>query len=181
MATASHTPLSFVTEVGLSPLRFATPILGFAAYWSQESNKLSAVAKTKKGHQVNASKDEIIQTYTNCQPSAPTVAPSSQALAMDMKNVWDGLAKYLRGDNLNIDLFRIVMEEVGGLGTEPIDVTYEEVQCPGTVRPAIWCKPLHASPSRVILYLHGGAFMAGSPASHRRTAGHLASMVSTLR
>lgn len=57
---------------------------------------------------------------------------------------------------------------------EPEDVTYHEVQCPGTVRPAIWCTPLSASSSRVILYLHGGGFIGGSPSSHRKTAAHLA-------
>jgi monoterpene epsilon-lactone hydrolase len=31
-----------------------------------------------------------------------------------------------------------------------------------------------ASPSHVILYLHGGAGYAGSPSSHRKLAGHLA-------
>ncbi|XP_014562648.1 hypothetical protein COCVIDRAFT_32704 [Bipolaris victoriae FI3] len=75
---------------------------------------------------------------------------------------------------LTTDLFRVILEELGTISAEPTDVTYEDVNCPGTVRPAIWCKPKEASASRVILYLHGGGFVTGSPSSHRKLAGHLA-------
>lgn len=60
------------------------------------------------------------------------------------------------------------------LAAEPTEVLYEEVVCPGTVGPAIWCKPVSAHPSQVILYLHGGGCFAGSPKSHRKLAAHLA-------
>jgi acetyl esterase/lipase len=91
-----------------------------------------------------------------------------------MTDLYNRLNKYLRAEGVDTDLYRILMEELGSVGAEPTDVTYEEVQCPGTVRPAIWCKPLSASPSGVILYLHGGACIAGSPSSHRKLAAHLA-------
>lgn len=95
---------------------------------------------------------------------------SSQAL-VDLFNL---LSKYLKAENVGVDLYRLLLEELHSVGAEPTDVTYEEVECPGTVRPAIWCKPLSASPSHVIMYFHGGAFAAGSPASLRKTAAHLA-------
>ena len=93
---------------------------------------------------------------------------------MEMERFWKALTPYMSKEPLDIGLYRIVMEECGSLAAEPTDVTYEEVKCPGTVRPAIWCKPIAASPSRVIIYLHGGAFIAGSPTSHRKLAAHLA-------
>jgi acetyl esterase/lipase len=89
-------------------------------------------------------------------------------------DLYNKLNSFLRREGLEIELYRILMEEVSSLGAEPTDVTYEEVKCPGTIRSAIWCKPTSASSSHVILYLHGGGFMAGSPSSHRKLVGHLA-------
>jgi acetyl esterase/lipase len=63
------------------------------------------------------------------------------------------------------------------LTAEPTEVNYEEVGCPGTVRPAIWCKPSSADATYVILYLHGGGCFMGSPSSHRKLAAHLAKAV----
>ncbi|GAB7356566.1 hypothetical protein MBLNU459_g7300t1 [Dothideomycetes sp. NU459] len=91
-----------------------------------------------------------------------------------LTDLYRQLNRYLNAENLDPSLYRIVLEELASAGAEPTNVTYEEVKCPGTVRPAIWCKPLSTSSSHVILYLHGGAFIAGSPTSHRKIAGHLA-------
>ncbi|KAK6385509.1 hypothetical protein LTS17_001077 [Exophiala oligosperma] len=76
--------------------------------------------------------------------------------------------------DLSIPEQRAILERLHEAASEPIDVIYENCTCPGTTRPAIWCKPLSAEPSTVILYLHGGAGYAGSPSSHRKLAGHLA-------
>ncbi|KAF9891540.1 hypothetical protein FE257_004007 [Aspergillus nanangensis] len=98
--------------------------------------------------------------------------PSRQSRLMEETYV--RLNKHLGAKDLDIDLYRIVMEEQASVATEPTNVTYEEVQCPGTVQPAIWCLPQSASASHVILYLHGGGFISGSPSSHRKLAAHLA-------
>ncbi|CAH0035494.1 unnamed protein product [Clonostachys rhizophaga] len=98
---------------------------------------------------------------------------------MEMESFWTNLSQYMTKESLDIGLYRIVMEECGSLASEPTDVTYDEVKCPGTVRPAIWCKPHSSSPSKLILYLHGGAFISGSPASHRKIAAHLAKKAGT--
>lgn len=74
---------------------------------------------------------------------------------------------------LSMDLIRVVVESLHDLSSEPSDVTYQEVNCPGSVKPGIWCKPFSADSSRVILYLHGGGGYSGSPTSHRKLAGHL--------
>lgn len=101
-----------------------------------------------------------------------TKMPSKESQAME--NLWNKVNRFLTAYGLEPDLYQMLMEEAAGEASEPSGVLYEEVNCPGTVRPAIWCKPLSASPSRVILYMHGGGFSAGSPASHRKTVAHLA-------
>jgi epsilon-lactone hydrolase len=40
--------------------------------------------------------------------------------------------------------------------------------------PADWLEPDHAIPGRAILYLHGGAYVIGSPTTHRGLAGQIA-------
>lgn len=73
-----------------------------------------------------------------------------------------------------------VVEPAWWISSEPTQVIYEEVQCPGSIRPAIWCKPLAADPNYVILYLHGGGFAVGCLSSHRKVGGHLAKHTSSL-
>ncbi|OAL44216.1 hypothetical protein IQ07DRAFT_663521 [Pyrenochaeta sp. DS3sAY3a] len=80
---------------------------------------------------------------------------------------------------MSIDEQRALLECLQDPASEPTEVIYEEVQCPGTIRQAIWCKPLSASKISVILYLHGGGGFAGSPSSHRKLAGHLAKAASS--
>jgi epsilon-lactone hydrolase len=52
------------------------------------------------------------------------------------------------------------------------DITYE----PGTVGgvSGIWCRPSAAPAGRAILYIHGGAYIAGSAAAFRHLAGQIA-------
>lgn len=118
--------------------------------------------KTQELHQEFPQADLITQAHT------------PESAAIEMEQFWKSITPYFATQPFDIGLYRIVMEECSSLASEPTDVTYEEVNCPGTVRPAIWCKPALASPSRAILYLHGGAFIACSPASHRKLAAHLA-------
>lgn len=100
-------------------------------------------------------------------------SPESQAIEV----IYHRFQKFLGGRDVDIDLHRLLMEELSSLAAEPTDVTYKEVKCPGTARPAIWCSPLSASSSHMILYMHGGGFMAGSPSSHRKMVAHLAKRV----
>lgn len=79
----------------------------------------------------------------------------------------------MQGQNLPLSISRPLLEELHTLATEPTDVTYEEVQCPGSLRPAIWCKPVSASQS-TRSFIHGGGYFAGSPYSYRKMLGHIA-------
>jgi acetyl esterase/lipase len=67
---------------------------------------------------------------------------------------------------------RSMLEEIHQRASEPTDVTYEETEVGG--RPAMWVNPLGAATDQVILFLHGGGFVAGSAACHRKLTGHLA-------
>lgn len=82
--------------------------------------------------------------------------------------------RMMSNPSMGIDEQRALLEFLHEPASEPAEVTYEEVRCPGTDRAAIWCKPLSMSSTSVILYLHGGGGFAGSPSSHRKLAGHLA-------
>jgi len=42
------------------------------------------------------------------------------------------------------------------------------------VAPAEWLRPPSAAPGRVVLYLHGGGYVIGSPRSHRHLAAAIA-------
>jgi phosphinothricin tripeptide acetyl hydrolase len=54
----------------------------------------------------------------------------------------------------------------------PADVKVEHVSVPAT--PAEWLRPPSATPGRVVLYLHGGGYVIGSPRSHRHLAAAIA-------
>jgi acetyl esterase/lipase len=53
---------------------------------------------------------------------------------------------------------------------EPAAVTFT----PAAEVDGLWAEPPNGSPGRAILYLSGGGFVLGSPATRRKTAGHLA-------
>jgi cation diffusion facilitator CzcD-associated flavoprotein CzcO/acetyl esterase/lipase len=67
---------------------------------------------------------------------------------------------------------RDLFEEWHQATLEPDGVTYKAETIAGVH--AIWALPLGADESKVILYLHGGGFVVGSAATHRKFAGHLA-------
>ena len=55
----------------------------------------------------------------------------------------------------------------------PADVKIERVSAPAA--PAEWLRPPSAVAGRVVLYLHGGGYVIGSPRSHRHLAAAIAS------
>lgn len=89
--------------------------------------------------------------------------------------------RMMANPDMSLEDRRSLLELLHEPASEPTKVTYEEVQCPGTKRPAIWCKPFTTGKiESVILYLHGGGGFAGSPSSHRKLAGHLAKAAESL-
>lgn len=93
----------------------------------------------------------------------------SEAVAV----LWRSLSRRMAANpQLDIVSLRAVLDEMHLLATEPTDVTYEEVEAGG--RPALWANPIGAATDRVILFFHGGGFIAGSINCHRKLAAHLA-------
>ena len=73
---------------------------------------------------------------------------------------------------LDIVSRRAVLDVMEELATEPPDVTYQEILAAG--QRALWVNPIGAVADRVILFLHGGGFIAGSINCHRKLAAHMA-------
>jgi len=96
----------------------------------------------------------------------------SEALAIQWRSVATRLAA-----NPDLDMVsqRAILDEMQQLAAEPTNVTYEEVEAGG--RLALWANPIGAAEDRVILFLHGGGFIAGSINCHRKMAAHLAKAV----
>src|SRR5690242_16573531 len=61
------------------------------------------------------------------------------------------------------------------LTADPAGVDYRDVDAGGTA--AMWIEPAGADPDAVLFYIHGGGFVSGGPATHRRMVGHLAKAI----
>jgi len=83
------------------------------------------------------------------------------------------LAKLPPSDSLTVAERRAQYERAEKAFPTPPEVKVERVSAP--VAPAEWLRPPGAAPGRVVLYLHGGGYVIGSPRSHR----HLAAAVAT--
>lgn len=71
-----------------------------------------------------------------------------------------------------VELLRSMLDEWHQPALEAEGVTYRSDVIGGVE--GIWALPLGADTSRVISYTHGGGFVVGSAASHRKLAAHLA-------
>lgn len=98
----------------------------------------------------------------------------SPAVPQDpLKDLYTDWSQILAGTpDLTMRLFRSIFDEWHQPTREPEDVTYAEETVGGV--PGIWCRPLGADSSKVLLYTHGGGFAVGSASSHRKLAGHVA-------
>jgi len=83
------------------------------------------------------------------------------------------LAKLPPSDSLTIAERRAQYERAEKVFPTSPEVKVERVTAPAA--PAEWLRPPSAAPGRVVLYLHGGGYVIGSPRSHR----HLAAAIAT--
>jgi phosphinothricin tripeptide acetyl hydrolase len=83
------------------------------------------------------------------------------------------LAKLPPSDSLTTAERRAQYERAEKVFPTPPDVKVERVNTPAA--PAEWLRPPSAEPGRVVLYLHGGGYVIGSPRSHRHLAAAIAS------
>lgn len=93
----------------------------------------------------------------------------SDALRAHYQSMTDRMAA---DPGMDLVTLRSMFEELADRAKEPEGVTYAEVD-DGEVH-GLWCRPVDAADDRVILYTHGGGFVANSSHSHRKLAGHLA-------
>jgi epsilon-lactone hydrolase len=82
------------------------------------------------------------------------------------------LAKLPPSDSLTTAERRAQYERAEKVFPTPPDVKVERVSAPAA--PAEWLRPPSAVPGRVVLYLHGGGYVIGSPRSHRHLAAAIA-------
>jgi epsilon-lactone hydrolase len=83
------------------------------------------------------------------------------------------LAKLPPADSLTVAERRAQYERAEKVFPTPPEVKVERVAAPAA--PAEWLTPPTAEGRRVVLYLHGGGYVIGSPRSHR----HLAAAIAT--
>src|SRR5712664_1277891 len=82
------------------------------------------------------------------------------------------LAKLPPADSLTIAERRAQYERAEKVFPIPPEVKVERVTAP--VAPVEWLRPPSAEAGRVVLYLHGGGYVIGSPRSHRHLAAAIA-------
>ncbi len=82
------------------------------------------------------------------------------------------LAKLPPSDSLTTAERRAQYERAEKAFPTPAEVKVERVNVPAA--PAEWLRPPSAAPGRVVLYLHGGGYVIGSPRSHRYLAAAIA-------
>ena len=83
------------------------------------------------------------------------------------------LAKLPPSDSLTTAERRAQYERAEKVFPTPPEVKVERVSAPGA--PVEWLRPPGAVAGRVVLYLHGGGYVIGSPRSHRHLAAAIAS------
>jgi monoterpene epsilon-lactone hydrolase len=90
---------------------------------------------------------------------------SPQATAL-----WGAFAQAPKQAELPLEARRRAGEQAESPTSEPVGVTNEEAPEVG----GIWAVPADARDRAAVLYLFGGGYVLGSPASRRKTAGHVA-------
>jgi monoterpene epsilon-lactone hydrolase len=98
---------------------------------------------------------------------SPSLA--SQALLIQYRELAE---RFAAQPDMSLAAMRDMFESLSERQSEPTDVTYEEVAA-GSGR-ALWVRPLNAVDGRVILYFHGGGYIAHTMSTSRKLIGHLA-------
>jgi monoterpene epsilon-lactone hydrolase len=74
--------------------------------------------------------------------------------------------------DMGLPAMREMFDSLSRRQAEPTGVTYEEITVGG--RPALWVRPAEADPRRIVLYAHGGGYIAHDMSTSRKLVGHLA-------
>ncbi len=98
----------------------------------------------------------------------------SEALAGLYRN-W--AARMAADSTMPLEQFRAMFEEWATVTAEPADVSFLEGDVGGV--PVLWARPANAS-GALLICLHGGGYVTGSRASHRKLFGHIAAAANTV-
>ena len=90
----------------------------------------------------------------------------------DIARVREHLSKLPPTDTISVVEQRAQYERAEKAFPIPPEIKVERVTAP--VAPAEWLRPPAAEAGRVVLYLHGGGYVIGSPRSHRHLAAAIA-------
>lgn len=107
--------------------------------------------------------------------AVPGTADSDAERPDMLRDLYADWSQVMATTELSMRLLRALFDEWHQPTVEPEDVTYREDTVGGV--PGIWCLPLGADASQVLLFTHGGGFALGSPASHRKLAAHVAKVL----
>jgi epsilon-lactone hydrolase len=95
-------------------------------------------------------------------------------VSVEARQFWDLLRNGSRQIEMPLGERRVAGEHAEDATAEPVGATF----WPATELRGIWAGPAGSRPEAdagaAMLYLYGGGYMLGSPASRRKTAGHLA-------
>jgi epsilon-lactone hydrolase len=91
------------------------------------------------------------------------------------KQMYRDLAARNADREITLEERRAEANRLSLVGAEPIGITYEVVDAGGVS--AEWTVPAAPVEDRVVIYLHGGGYVACSARSHSKLAGHLANAV----
>ena len=96
-------------------------------------------------------------------------SPESEALA-DLYRDWS--RRMAADPEMPINEFRAMFEEWATVTAEPADVAYEEMAIGGI--PVLRARPASHRQEVLLICFHGGGYVTGSRASHRKLFGHIA-------
>jgi acetyl esterase/lipase len=91
-------------------------------------------------------------------------------ISAEAQRLWDTFRQAPKQIDLDLPARRLAGEQAEAPTSEPVGVTLER-------EPAVdgfWITPISPSEGAGVLYLSGGGYVLGSPASRRKTTGHLA-------
>lgn len=91
-------------------------------------------------------------------------------VSREAKAFWAAIQAAPKQIDLALDARRAAGELAETTTSEPRDVRYDEASAVS----GFWVRPAAGKPDCTIVYLFGGGYVLGSPASRRKTVGHVA-------
>lgn len=98
------------------------------------------------------------------------MASRESELLADLYRNWT--SRMAANPEMPIDEFRDMFEEWSTVTAEPANIAYEDMTIDGI--PALWARPSSHQQDRLLICFHGGGYVTGSRASHRKLFGHIA-------